>query len=51
MNNLRIQGGQMHVTHDNDKIYQVLEGHVLVYLFPYKDKKAGRRQFLAEMKE
>jgi len=51
MNNLKIQGGQMHITHDNDAIYQVLEGHVLVYLFPYKNGKAGRRQFLVEMKE
>lgn len=51
MNNLKIQGGQMHITHDNDVVYQVLEGHVLVYLFPYKNGKAGRRQFLVEMTE
>ena len=51
MNNLKIQGGQMHITHDNDTVYQVLEGHILVYLFPYKNGKAGRRQFLVEMTE
>ena len=49
MENLRIQGGQMHITQENDAVYQILEGHVLVYLFPYKNEKAGRRQFLVEM--
>ncbi len=48
---ISIQGGQMYVTPDNTAVYEVAEGHVLVYLFPYTDQKAGRRLFLAEMTE
>lgn len=49
MDYLELQGGQMHITQNNTTVYQILEGHVLVYLFPYTDEKAGRRQFLVEM--
>lgn len=48
---ISIQGGQMYITRDNAAVYEVAEGHVLVYLFPYADGKAGRRLFLAEMTE
>jgi ATP-binding cassette subfamily C protein len=51
MDNIKIQGGQMHITQDNTTVYEVLEGHVLVYLFPYADGKPGRRQLIAEMTE
>lgn len=51
MDHIKLQGGQMHITQDNTTVYQVLEGHVLVYLFPYVNGMAGRRQLLAEMTE
>lgn len=51
MVNIRIQGGEMHITQDNVTVYQVLKGHILVYLFPFADGMPGRRQFLAEMSE
>ncbi len=48
---IELRGGQIHVTHDNTTVYKVLEGHVLIYLFPYVNGMPGRRQFLAEMAE
>ncbi len=48
---IELQGGQVHITHDNTTVYQVREGHVLVYLFPYVDERPGRRLLLAEMAE
>ncbi len=51
MKELRLKGGQMHIASDNTSVYQILEGHVLVYLFPYENEKAGRRQFLGEFAE
>ncbi len=48
---IEIQGGRMYITRDNTTVYEVLEGHVLVYLFPWEEGKAGRRLFLAEMTE
>lgn len=51
MEEIRIQGGQTHVTQDNATAYEVVSGHVLVYLMPYAKGKAGRRQFLLEAEE
>lgn len=51
MKDIKIQGGQTHVTQDNTTAYQVVEGHVLVYLLPIIEGKAGRRQFLLEAAE
>ena len=50
MENIYLQGGNLHIT-KNDTVYQVKSGHVLVYLMPYKEGKAGRRQFLLECTE
>lgn len=49
MDELRLQGGQIFITQDNTTAYGILEGHVLVYLFPYTQEKAGRRLLLAEL--
>ena len=49
MDYIKIQGGQIHITQDNMTVYQVMEGHVLVYLFPYTNGIPGRRQLIAEM--
>lgn len=51
MEDIKIQGGQTHVTQDNATAYQVVKGHVLVYLLPIIEGKAGRRQFLLEAAE
>lgn len=51
MEQLKLQGGQIHITNDNTTAYQVNVGHVLVYLFPFVDGKAGRRQLLSEFEE
>ena len=51
MDRIHIQGGQTHITQDNTTACQVIEGHVLVYLMPFQDGKAGRRLLLAEMVE
>lgn len=51
MEEIRIQGGQTYVTQDNTTAYEVVSGHVLVYLMPYVKGKAGRRQFLLEAEE
>lgn len=51
MKDIKIQGGQTHVTQDNTTAYQVEQGHVLVYLLPYIEGKVGRRQFLMEVTE
>lgn len=51
MENIKIQGGQLHITQNNTSLYQVCEGHVLVYLVPYQEGKTGRRLFLAELTE
>ena len=51
MENIKLKGGQIYVTQDNTTVYQVLEGNVLVYLFPYVDGKIGRRQLLGEFKK
>ncbi len=48
---IKIKGGQTHITEDNESVYRVISGNVLVYLLPYADGKLGRRQFLAEMTE
>ena len=50
MEEIRLKGGQLHIT-ENRIIYQVKEGHVLVYLLPYSGEKPGRRQFLLELSE
>ena len=50
MENIYLQGGNLHIT-KSDTVYQVKSGHVLVYLMPYKEGKAGRRQFLLECTE
>lgn len=50
MENMKLQGGQLHITR-NDVIYEVVKGHILVYLMPYKDDKPGRRHFLLECRE
>jgi len=51
MDVIRLQGGQLFVSQDNTTAYQIREGHVLVYLFPYEKEKVGRRQLLGELTE
>jgi len=41
----------MFITPDSESAYEVREGHVLVYLFPYTGEKPGRRQYLGEFPE
>ena len=48
MEAIHLQGGDVHVTDGNTAVYEVIQGHVLVYLFPYPDGKAGRKLFLLE---
>lgn len=51
MGELSLRGGQLHVTHDNETAFRILEGHVLVYIFPYEDQRVGRRFLLGELEE
>ena len=46
-----LKGGQTHVTQDENQAYQVLTGHVLVYIIPYDDEKNGRRYLICEAQE
>ena len=50
MENMKLQGGKLHITR-HDALYEVVKGHVLVYLMPNTNEKIGRRQFLLECKE
>ncbi|MCR4646231.1 MAG: NHLP bacteriocin export ABC transporter permease/ATPase subunit [Oscillospiraceae bacterium] len=51
MEELRIRGGQIEYSRDNQSVYRILEGHALVYLVPFKDGVPGRRLFLGEFEE
>ena len=50
MEKIFLQGGKLHLTEKN-KVYHIKSGHVLVYLVPVVDGKAGRRMFLRECTE
>ncbi len=51
MDTIQLRGGQCHLTQDEKQFYQVVEGEVLVYLLPYKEKKPGRRLFIYQAKQ
>ncbi len=51
MERITLFGGQIHITEDCTSVYQVLQGHVLVYLLPIEEQGYGRRQFLIECTE
>ena len=44
---IQLQGGKVHIT-QNNAVYEIITGHVLVYLMPYTGGKTGRRLFLTE---
>lgn len=44
---IQLQGGTVHIT-QNNTVYEIITGHVLVYLMPYTEGKTGRRLFLTE---
>lgn len=44
---IQLQGGTVHIT-QNDTVYEIITGRVLVYLMPYTEGKTGRRLFLTE---
>lgn len=48
---LFLKGGQAYVTEDAQVAYQVLKGHVLVYIIPYDNDKNGRRYLICETQE
>ncbi len=43
MDKIELRGGECHFTQEPNRFYQVIEGQVLVYLLPYKEKTPGRR--------
>lgn len=51
MENIRLKGGQKLITDDPRKAWQVLEGHVLVYVLPLEEGRPGRRFLIGEMTE
>ena len=46
-----LHGGQMHITKENTAVYSVIQGRVLVYLFPCTEGKNGRKLMLYEAGE
>ena len=46
-----LHGGQMHITKENTAVYSVIQGRVLVYLFPCTEGKNGRKPMLYEAGE
>ena len=48
MESIHLRGGDVHITNDSAMAYEVVQGHVLVYLFPYRKGKTGRKLFLLE---
>ena len=48
MESIHLRGGDVHITNDSAMAYEVVQGHVLVYLFPYRKGKSGRKLFLLE---
>lgn len=51
MEKIRLKGGQKLITEDPRKAWQVLEGHVLVYVLPLAEGRPGRRFLIGEMTE
>lgn len=49
--NLKLQGGMIHLTGVGEQAFRVLSGHVLVYILPIQEGKAGRRYLLHEAVE
>ena len=46
-----LHGGQMHITKENTAVYSVIQGRVLVYLFPCTEGENGRELMLYEAGE
>jgi ATP-binding cassette subfamily C protein len=51
MTQMQLRGGDMHIANDPTCAYEVNQGIVLVYLFPFQDGKPGKRMLLAEVGE
>lgn len=51
MEQITIKGGQTYMTEDPDYAYTVTWGHVLVYIVPYEEGRAGRKYLLYEAEE
>lgn len=47
-NEISLKGGAIHLSGSNDEVYEVVSGHVLVYILPLKNETAGRRYLLRE---
>lgn len=48
METISLKGGTMFTTEFPDRAYEVLSGNVLLYIFPYRNGKEGRRFLLHE---
>ena len=51
MEQISIKGGQTYITEEAEYAYTVTSGHVLVYIVPYEEGKAGRKYLLYEAEE
>jgi len=49
-NRIKLRGGEVFLTKEEDEAYKIKSGNILVYIVPYTDGTAGRRSFLYEAK-